>query len=100
MRKLRILKQTAHLLLLHFFKLLSKGLEFLVTACESDITCHLPDEEFHKLKESVSQCVHHIIGSLHQDSKLQTSQPVRRFSKPASIKFKCSLTKKSFLTLS
>lgn len=68
--------------------ILEKGLEFLVTACESDITCHLPDEEFCRMKESISQCVHHIIGSLDQSSKLQTSSPVvRRFSKNSSMSF-------------
>ena len=63
----------------------TQGLEFLVTACESDITCHLPDDEFKKLKDSVSQCVHHIIGSLDTSSKPQSSSStVRRYSKNSS----------------
>lgn len=71
----------------------TQGLEFLVTACESDITYHLSDEEFCRLKESVSQCVHHVIGSLDHSSKTQSLSPaIRRFSKSSMPVFPNSLS--------
>ena len=73
------------MIILKNFLNFEQGLDFLVTACESEITCHLSDDEFIKFKESVSQCVHHIIGSLDPTSKSQSPSPIiRRISKNSS----------------
>lgn len=63
-----------------------QGLDFLGIACDSEITCHLTDEEFTKLKESIGQCVCHIVGSLDQ-KHLKVASPAtvsRRLSRLAS----------------
>lgn len=82
----------------------SQGLDFLATVCESQITSQLSDEEFGKFKESIGQCVGHIIGSTALDtqsinvigSSLKSPQltSVRRFSKLTSNNFKFSCNKK------
>lgn len=58
-------------------QIILQGLDFLGMACESEITCHLSDEDFIKLKESIGQCVCHIVGSLdHKNLKVTSPATV------------------------
>ncbi|KAM7360361.1 mitogen-activated protein kinase kinase kinase 4 isoform 2-T3 [Cochliomyia hominivorax] len=64
----------------------SQGLEFLILACDPQITRHLDEEEFENLKKKMDCCISHVIGITSEPEKIarkKTSPRTRKASSPA-----------------
>ena len=57
------------------YRLWWQGLDFLATACDPEMTCHLTEDEFRRLKESIEECVAHVIGSAEASTSPTSSTP-------------------------
>ncbi|KAH8353846.1 hypothetical protein KR084_008487 [Drosophila pseudotakahashii] len=64
----------------------SQGLEFLILACDPQITQHLNDDEFEALKQQMDRCISHVIGITSEPEKVakkKASPRTRKTSSPA-----------------
>ncbi|XP_017112092.1 mitogen-activated protein kinase kinase kinase 4 isoform X1 [Drosophila elegans] len=64
----------------------SQGLEFLILACDPQITQHLDDHEFEALKQQMDRCISHVIGITSEPEKVakkKASPRTRKTSSPA-----------------
>ncbi|XP_050745210.1 mitogen-activated protein kinase kinase kinase 4 isoform X2 [Drosophila biarmipes] len=64
----------------------SQGLEFLILACDPQITQHLDDGEFEALKQQMDRCISHVIGITSEPEKVakkKASPRTRKTSSPA-----------------
>ncbi|XP_016985072.1 mitogen-activated protein kinase kinase kinase 4 isoform X1 [Drosophila rhopaloa] len=64
----------------------SQGLEFLILACDPQITQHLDDDEFEALKQQMDRCISHVIGITSEPEKVakkKASPRTRKTSSPA-----------------
>lgn len=64
----------------------SQGLEFLMLACDLQITQHLDDTQFEQLKQQMDRCISHVIGITSEPEKVarkKASPRTRKTSSPA-----------------
>ncbi|XP_030370618.1 mitogen-activated protein kinase kinase kinase 4 isoform X2 [Scaptodrosophila lebanonensis] len=64
----------------------SQGLEFLILACDLQITQHLDDRSFEELKQQMDRCISHVIGITSEPEKMarkKASPRTRKTSSPA-----------------
>ncbi|XP_017085065.2 mitogen-activated protein kinase kinase kinase 4 isoform X1 [Drosophila eugracilis] len=64
----------------------SQGLEFLILACDPQITQHLDDDEFEALKQQMDRCISHVVGITSEPEKVakkKASPRTRKTSSPA-----------------
>ncbi|ALC45477.1 Mekk1 [Drosophila busckii] len=64
----------------------SQGLEFLMLACDLQITQHLDDEQFEQLKQQMDRCISHVVGITSEPEKVarkKASPRTRKTSSPA-----------------
>ncbi|XP_032596236.1 mitogen-activated protein kinase kinase kinase 4 isoform X2 [Drosophila grimshawi] len=64
----------------------SQGLEFLMLACDLQITQHLDDRQFEELKQQMDRCISHVIGITSEPEKVirkKASPRTRKTSSPA-----------------
>ncbi|XP_034488775.1 mitogen-activated protein kinase kinase kinase 4 isoform X1 [Drosophila innubila] len=64
----------------------SQGLEFLMLACDLQITQHLNDTQFEELKQQMDRCISHVIGITSEPEKVarkKASPRTRKTSSPA-----------------
>ncbi|XP_013114398.2 mitogen-activated protein kinase kinase kinase 4 isoform X1 [Stomoxys calcitrans] len=64
----------------------SQGLEFLILACDPQITRHLDEAQFDDLKSKMDRCISHVIGITSEPEKVarkKASPRTRKGSSPA-----------------
>lgn len=64
----------------------SQGLEFLILACDPQITRHLDESQFEDLKKKMDCCISHVIGITSEPEKIprkKASPRTRKSSSPA-----------------
>ncbi|CAD6994236.1 unnamed protein product [Ceratitis capitata] len=64
----------------------SQGLEFLILACDPQITRHLDERQFEDLKKQMDRCISHVIGITSEPEKIarkKASPRTRKTSSPA-----------------
>ncbi|XP_061402148.1 mitogen-activated protein kinase kinase kinase 4-like [Musca vetustissima] len=63
----------------------SQGLEFLILACDPQITRHLDETQFEDLKKKMDRCISHVIGITSEPEKTRkkASPRTRKTSSPA-----------------
>ncbi|XP_015037191.2 mitogen-activated protein kinase kinase kinase 4 isoform X2 [Drosophila pseudoobscura] len=64
----------------------SQGLEFLILACDPQITQHLDERQFEELKQQMDRCISHVIGITSEPEKVarkKASPRTRKTSSPA-----------------
>ncbi|KAH8278721.1 hypothetical protein KR018_007619, partial [Drosophila ironensis] len=64
----------------------SQGLEFLILACDPQITQHLDETQFEELKQQMDRCISHVIGITSEPEKVakkKASPRTRKTSSPA-----------------
>ncbi|XP_065371701.1 mitogen-activated protein kinase kinase kinase 4 isoform X1 [Calliphora vicina] len=64
----------------------SQGLEFLILACDPQITRHLDETQFENLKKKMDCCISHVIGITSEPEKIarkKASPRTRKTSSPA-----------------
>ncbi|XP_075149003.1 mitogen-activated protein kinase kinase kinase 4 isoform X2 [Haematobia irritans] len=64
----------------------SQGLEFLILACDPQITRHLDETQFEDLKKKMDRCISHVIGITSEPEKVarkKASPRTRKGSSPA-----------------
>ncbi|XP_022216734.2 mitogen-activated protein kinase kinase kinase 4 isoform X1 [Drosophila obscura] len=64
----------------------SQGLEFLILACDPQITQHLAEHQFEELKQQMDRCISHVIGITSEPEKVarkKASPRTRKTSSPA-----------------
>ncbi|XP_053945911.1 mitogen-activated protein kinase kinase kinase 4 isoform X2 [Anastrepha ludens] len=64
----------------------SQGLEFLILACDPQITRHLDERQFEELKKQMDCCISHVIGITSEPEKIarkKASPRTRKTSSPA-----------------
>ncbi|XP_068152318.1 mitogen-activated protein kinase kinase kinase 4 isoform X2 [Drosophila tropicalis] len=64
----------------------SQGLEFLILACDPQITQHLDEHQFEELKQQMDRCISHVIGITSEPEKVarkKASPRTRKTSSPA-----------------
>ncbi|XP_055378356.1 mitogen-activated protein kinase kinase kinase 4 isoform X2 [Condylostylus longicornis] len=64
----------------------NQGLEFLILACDPQITRHLNEKEFEELKSKMDECISHVIGICEPAKKVvkkKASPRTRKTSSPA-----------------
>lgn len=64
----------------------SQGLEFLILACDPQITRHLDEVQFDDLKKKMDRCISHVIGITSEPEKVarkKASPRTRKTSSPA-----------------
>ncbi|KAH8236512.1 hypothetical protein KR026_003876, partial [Drosophila bipectinata] len=63
-----------------------QGLEFLILACDPQITQHLDEHQFEELKQQMDRCISHVIGITSEPEKVakkKASPRTRKTSSPA-----------------
>ncbi|XP_037945330.1 mitogen-activated protein kinase kinase kinase 4 isoform X2 [Teleopsis dalmanni] len=64
----------------------SQGLDFLILACDPQITRHLDEQQFEELKQQMDCCISHVIGLTSEPEKIarkKASPRTRKTSSPA-----------------